>query len=71
MSRGARMSEVISGILQGHVWKPARSNSFISDLGTRTWSKLKTFVSNTKWHRVANAEEDRSIVQGGLEDPVN
>lgn len=46
-------------------------NSFIIDLGTRTWSKVKIFVSNMKWHRVADGEEDRSIVQGRLEDPVN
>lgn len=65
------MSEVTSGILQGRCWKPTPSNSVIIDLGTRTWSTFKTFVSDMKRHRVANAEEDRSIVQGGLEYPVS
>lgn len=69
--RGTRLSKVTIGILQGHVWKPMRSNSFIIDVGTRTWSKLKTFVSNMKWHRVSNAEEDSSIIQEGVEDPMD
>lgn len=52
------MSQVISDVLQECVWKPIQSNSFIIHWGTRTWSKLKTFVSNMKWHRVTNAEKD-------------
>lgn len=35
-----------------------QSNPSIFHPGTRTWSKLKTFVSSMKWHRVANAEKD-------------
>lgn len=72
MSRGAGLSEVIiSGVLRGRIWKPMSFNSFIIDLGTRTWSKVTILVSNMKWHRVADGEEDRSIVQGRPEDPVN
>jgi len=56
------MSEVTSGIFQGCNWKPKRSNSFITELRTRTWSKLKAFVSNMKWQRVTDAEEDRSVI---------
>lgn len=58
VSWGARMSKVISDVLQKCIWKPMPSNSFITHLGTRMWSKLKRFVSNMKWHRVTNTEKD-------------
>lgn len=57
------MSEVISGVLQGHPWKPVQTNSFIISLGTRAWSTLKAILSKMKWHKVTNTEEDRSIIQ--------